>query len=160
MSSMADGAAPGAQSHGPAPDPFPDRLEGVVGEPLPPGALLRLAVVARGKWVDTNHFAVLEPDGRLFVAFHDDEGPDVPGVDELPPEPTHVVPPDEVDRIVQLLRDEGFVAEDGYQAAVVEDGEYLALRARIDDREHEVVYEGLSTPAIDLLRRWASRAPA
>lgn len=158
---MSDGRAPGAEEHGHLPEPLPPRLQGVAGANLPPGALLSFASIGRGKGVETNHIAVLEPDGRIFVAFHDgsSEAPDVPVMRDLPQHPTHTVPIDDVERIVQLLRDEAFPGEDAYQRSTVEDGEYIVLRARIDGLENEVVYDGLSTPAIDHLRRWASRAP-
>lgn len=141
-------------SYGALPDVIDERLAGRDTRPLPAGALLRFQTISHHPDPRTNHRWELYDDGAVHLAFHsrDDEGP-APFDTELPDAPTGRLEESSVAEIRTLLEEEGFAELAPHQQLDGEDGSWRVVTARVGGVEHEVVFDRVTTPLVERLRR-------
>ena len=140
---------------GPIPDDLDVRLQRRDTSPLPPWALLRFQVINRGKGPWANYRWVLAQDGRWFLARHSGADHDwqVPFDTDLPTTPTKQVPASVVADVEARLRQADFLRQPHYHVdPTVQDGLYSVVTARLDNREHEVIYNAVYPPLVEFLR--------
>ncbi len=143
-----------AVKKGALPKRMPPKLEQRDKRPLPPGALLRLQQISRGKSPTANFRWQLYFAGRVY---HDtNHGSDSdwgsPFRDDLAPEPTQFLATEIVVSVEEWLRQEDFLNEPPYQIDEgVRGGDTFVVTARLDEQLHEVIYAAVYPPLIDNL---------
>ncbi len=145
---------------GPVPDGVARLLAARDTRPLPAGALVRVQVISRGLTGGYNYRWLLYADGRLFLARNDPEKW-VPGIlfnTEYPADPAGRVGPKAVAKLQQQFQKAAFFEQPSYQANPrVEDGSYMVVTARMGDREHEIIYNAVSSPLVEYLTYFPGR---
>lgn len=120
--------------------------------PLEPGVMIRWQVKAQARVLWNNYRAELATDGRLWAVFQPAEGgADAAFSEPFPAEPTAVLSPDEVAALAGELDGEGFFDLDAWQSSDAEDGDAVAVRARVGGREHEVLYMAVDNDLVGRL---------
>lgn len=143
----------GAQVSGPVPDRLAEWFGGRDIDPLEPGIVVRWQSKSRGRVLRNDHRADLADDGRLWVRWHPEGAPpDAAFAGRYTGEPTTQLDPADLHDLLELLAAEDFTDQDPYQGTDDEGGDAVALRARLDGVEHEVIYVSVSSPFLARFR--------
>jgi hypothetical protein len=140
---------------GAIPENIDIRLKNRDINPLPKDALLKFQVINRGKNPQYNYFWILNEDGKLFLARHSGDTSSnysIPFDTDLPKEPTKILPANVVQEVKKQLQQADFLQQSPYYLdQTVDDGGFYIITARIDGKEHTVIYEALQTPLVQFL---------
>lgn len=125
------------------------RLEARDRRPLPPDTVVRVQAIARGQNPAWNYLLELDEGGTVRFVHHSGDPRDqtVPLDRPMPADATADVGPVVASEVEQALRDGGFSQLPAHAEAVgMQDGGWLVVRARVDDGEREVIFEGMGHP--------------
>jgi hypothetical protein len=121
--------------------------------PLPPDAVVKFQSIGR-LLPDLNYRYVLLRDGSLFYAAHSGAPGDARVLFDtpLPAVATRKLSGRQVAAVEKALRKHRFVEQPPHQVdPQVQDGSIYVVTARVDGREHEVIYEAYAPPLVELL---------
>lgn len=140
---------------GSIPEQLDIRLQRRETTPLPPGTWLRFQAINRGKNPRHNYRWILYEDGKLFFTAHSGDTSDwqTPFDIGWPATPSQNLARQRVDEVKKRLDEADFFAQSPYQVDnTVEDGGFYIVTARLDSREHEVIYEAIYPPLVEFLK--------
>lgn len=130
---------------------------------LPAGALVRVQVIGLEKSPVNNYRWILYDDGRWFLARHSDDSNDWqnPFDTDYPADPTRRLPARDVKAVRKQLVSSRFDTQPAWQGDLrVEGGDAVVVTARLGTRAHEVIYQAVTNPLVEFLRRFvADRQP-
>jgi len=121
--------------------------------PLPADAVVKFQSIGR-LLPDLNYRYVLLRDGSLFYAAHSGQPGDARVLFDtpLPTVATRKLSGRQVAAVEKALRKHKFVDQPAHQLdPQVQDGSIFVVTARVDGREHEVIYEAYAPPLVELL---------
>lgn len=138
---------------GPLPEKLNTRLELRDLDPLPEGALVKFQDISRSRDPRLNYRWLLYEDGRWFLARHSESTEEywIPFDTELPQSPTKVIEIEVVKEVIDQLRAADFLNQPPYQSRWTRNGAFYVVTARLDDHEHEVIYESVVKPPVEYL---------